>query len=56
MSVPCLVRLPDRRALIPDMQALDFCRAEIVFHFLLGHSRRTPRHQMNDQEHDSNHE
>ena len=32
-----------------------FCCVEIVFRLLLGRSRRTPRHQVNDQEHDSNH-
>jgi hypothetical protein len=33
-----------------------FCCAEMVFRFLLGHSRRTPLRHVDDQEHDSDHE
>ncbi len=49
-------RLSGRRPLIPDVQALDFLLYRNSVSLLLCRSRRPPHHQVNDQEHDSNHE
>jgi len=54
--LPVVRGLSGRRALVPDVQALDFLLCRNGFPQPLGHSRRTPPRHVKDQQHDSNHE